>query len=89
MTLTKEKKQQVIKQFARSPQDVGSPEVQIALLTNRINGLTAHLAKNKKDHATRRGLLGMVSRRRGLLDYLRGIDPDKYVDLLKRLNIRK
>lgn len=89
MTITKEKKQQVISEYRRGGNDVGSPEVQIAILTSRINSLTSHLSKNKKDHATRRGLLGMVSRRRGLLDYLRRLDPDKYLEMLKRLNIRK
>lgn len=89
MTITKEKKQELVKEFSRDAEDVGSPEVQIAILTQRINNLTAHLSKNKKDYSTRRGLLGMVSRRRGLLDYLREINPDKYLELLGRLNIRK
>ncbi|MEZ6097032.1 MAG: 30S ribosomal protein S15 [Pirellulaceae bacterium] len=89
MTITKERKQDLIKEFAREGKDVGSPEVQIAVLTERINNLTAHLHKNKKDYSTRRGLLGMVSRRRGLLDYLRDVNPDKYLELLARLNIRK
>jgi small subunit ribosomal protein S15 len=89
MTITKAKKQEVVKEFARKADDVGSPEVQIAILTHRINALTEHLSRNKKDYSTRRGLLGMVSRRRGLLDYVREINPDKYLELLGRLNIRK
>ncbi len=89
MTITKQSKQELVKNFARRPVDVGSPEIQIAILTSRINALTGHLAKNKKDHSTRRGLMGMVSRRRGLLDYLRRINPDKYLEMLSKLNIRK
>ncbi len=89
MTITKEKKQELIKNYSRKAADVGSPEVQIAVLTERINHLTQHLMKNKKDYSTRRGLLGLVSRRRGLLDYLREVNPDKYLELLGRLNIRK
>ena len=69
--------------------DSGSPEVQIAILTTRINNLTEHMRRNKKDYATRRGLLGMVSRRRRLLDYLRDVNPDRYLDIIGRLNIRK
>lgn len=89
MTLTKAEKTAVIRDFARNATDSGSPEVQIAVLTRRINSLTKHLSSNKKDHSTRRGLLAMVSRRRGLLDYLRRINPDKYLEMLSRLNIRK
>ena len=89
MTITKERKQEVIGEFRLSQDDTGSPEVQIAILTNRINGLTQHLRANKKDHAGRRGLLAMVSRRRGLLDYLKKIDPQRYLDIIGRLNIRK
>jgi small subunit ribosomal protein S15 len=89
MTLTKEAKTKTIREFARNETDSGSPEVQIAILTRRINALTQHLAKNTKDHSTRRGLLAMVSRRRGLLDYLRKLHPDKYLEMLSRLNIRK
>jgi small subunit ribosomal protein S15 len=89
MTITKERKQEVIGEFRLSQDDTGSPEVQIAILTNRINGLTQHLRANKKDHASRRGLLAMVSRRRGLLDYLKKIDPQRYLDIIGRLNIRK
>jgi small subunit ribosomal protein S15 len=89
MTLTKEKRQEIVKEYSRGDKDVGSPEVQVALLTERINHLTQHLTRNKRDYSTRRGLLGLVSRRRGLLDYVRSINPDKYLELLNRLNIRK
>lgn len=89
MTLTKTDKTKLIQDFSRGPNDVGSPEVQIAILTRRINALTQHLSGNTKDHSTRRGLLAMVSRRRRLLDYLRAVNPDKYVEMLGRLGIRK
>ena len=89
MTITKEQKQDLIGQFKKSANDTGSPEVQIAILTTRINNLTEHMRTHKKDYATRRGLLGMVSRRRRLLDYVRKIDPDRYLDIIGKLNIRK
>jgi small subunit ribosomal protein S15 len=89
MAITKEKKAELVKEFQREAGDSGSPDVQIAILTNRIQHLTAHMQKNKKDYSTRRGLLGMVSRRRRLLDYVRKHDADRYLDLLERLNIRK
>ncbi len=89
MTITKERKNELVEEFKRSDDDTGSPEVQIAVLTTRINNLTEHMRRNKKDHSTRRGLLGMVSRRRRLLDYLRDLDPDRYLDIIGRLNIRK
>ena len=89
MTITKEKKEDLVKEFQREAGDSGSPDVQIAILTTRIQNLTAHMQKNKKDYSTRRGLLGMVSRRRRLLDYVRKHDADRYLDLLERLNIRK
>ncbi len=89
MTITKERKQTLIADFRRSENDTGSAEVQIALLTNRINELTGHLRTHKKDHASRRGLLMMVSRRRRLLDYLRKVDPRRYLDIIQRLDIRK
>ena len=89
MTITKETKQEVIGQFKQGDADTGSPEVQIAILTTRINNLTEHMRQHKKDYSTRRGLLGMVSRRRRLLDYVRKIDPDRYLDIIGRLNIRK
>ena len=89
MTITTEQKTELIGQFKRSADDTGSPEVQIAILTTRINNLTEHMRTHKKDYATRRGLLGMVSRRRRLLDYVRDIDPDRYLDIIGKLNIRK
>lgn len=89
MSLTKEKKSELIEQYRRSDDDTGSPDVQIAVLTERINELTEHLKQHKKDHASRRGLLMMVSRRRRLLDYVREHDSDRYLNLLERLNIRK
>jgi len=89
MSLTKEKKHELIEQFRRSDDDTGSPDVQIAVLTNRINELTGHLKQHRKDHASRRGLLMLVSRRRRLLDYVREHDSNRYLDLLERLSIRK
>ena len=89
MTITKERKNELVKEFKQSDGDTGSPEVQVAILTTRINNLTEHMRLNKKDYATRRGLLGMVSRRRRLLDYLRDVNPDRYLDIIGRLNIRK
>lgn len=89
MSLTKEKKHELIEQFRRSEEDTGSPDVQIAVLTHRINELTSHLNEHRKDHASRRGLLMLVSRRRRLLDYVRRHDPDRYLDLLEKLGIRK
>lgn len=89
MTITKEKKEELIKEYSKGDNDTGSPEVQIAILTTRINNLTEHMRANKKDHSTKRGLIGLVSRRRRLLDYLRHIEPDRYLDIIGRLNIRK
>ena len=89
MTITKEKKDELVKEYAKGDDDTGSPEVQIAILTTRINNLTEHMRANKKDHSTKRGLIGLVSRRRRLLDYLRHIEPDRYLDIIGRLNIRK
>ena len=89
MTITTERKQKLIGEFRRSDEDTGSPEVQIAILTSRINGLTEHLREHKKDFACRRGLLMLVSRRRRLLDYLKKIDPQRYLDIIQRLDIRK
>lgn len=89
MPLTKERKQQLTGEFGRGSADNGSPEVQIALLTNRISQMTEHLKLHPKDFASRRGLLRMVSRRRRLLDYVKRIDPQLYLDLLRRLEIRK
>ncbi len=89
MTITKERKREVIREYRREETDSGSPEVQIALLTTRINVLTEHMRTHSKDYASRRGLLGMVSRRRRLLDYLRKLNPQKYLDVIGRLGIRK
>jgi small subunit ribosomal protein S15 len=89
MTITKERKQEVIQDFRQDDQDTGSPEVQIAILTTRINNLTEHMRRHTKDYATRRGLLAMVSRRRRLLDYLRTVNPQRYLDIIGRLGIRK
>lgn len=87
--ISKEKKQEIVKNFGRTPEDTGSPEVQIALLTERINELTEHLKNNKKDHHSRRGLLKMVGQRRGLLEYLKKTDIEGYRNLIERLGLRK
>jgi small subunit ribosomal protein S15 len=87
--ISKEKKAEIIKNFGRTPEDTGSPEVQIALLTARISELTEHLKKNKKDHHSRRGLLKMVGQRRGLLEYLKKKDIEGYRALIERLGLRK
>jgi len=89
MTITKDRKQEVIQDYKRSEGDTGSPEVQIAILTTRINGLTEHMRAHKKDYASRRGLLALVSRRRRLLDFLRRVNPQQYLDIIGRLGIRK
>lgn len=89
MTITKERKQELIQGYKRGDHDTGSPEVQIALLTTRINSLTEHLRTHSKDYASRRGLLAMVSRRRRLLDYLRTVEAQRYLDIIGRLGIRK
>ena len=89
MTITRERKTELIGEFRKSDDDTGSPEVQIAILTTRVNGLTGHLRMHKKDHACRRGLLMLVSRRRRLLDYLKKVDPQRYLDIIRRLDIRK
>lgn len=89
MTVTKEHKTSLIEQFRRSEQDSGSPEVQIAILTTRINNLTQHMRTHSKDYATRRGLLAMVSRRRRLLDYLRKVNAAGYTEIIGKLGIRK
>ncbi|MGI6690516.1 MAG: 30S ribosomal protein S15 [Clostridiales bacterium] len=87
--MNKEQKAQIIETYARHEGDTGSPEVQIAILTERINHLNEHLKLNKKDHHSRRGLLLMVGRRRGLLDYLRRTDIERYRTLLVELNLRR
>ena len=89
MPLTREEKSGVVGKFQRSAQDTGSPEVQIALLSQRINGLSQHFTAHKADHASRRGLLKMVNQRRKLLDYLKGKTPDKYAQLVERLGLRR
>lgn len=89
MAITRERKQALIGSYRRSDNDTGSPEIQIALLTTRIGELTEHLQTHKKDFASRRGLLMMVSRRRRLLDYLKRVNPQRYLDVIKRLEIRK
>lgn len=89
MAITRERKQDIIGSFRRADSDTGSPEVQIALLTARINELTEHFKAHKKDHASRRGLLMMVSKRTGLLKYLRQHDRKSYLDVIGRLNLRK
>jgi len=87
--ISKEKKAEIIAAYGRSPEDTGSPEVQIAILTERITELTEHLKEHKKDHHSRRGLLKMVGQRRGLLDYLKKTDIEGYRSLIERLGIRK
>jgi len=89
MTITKERKRELIQEFRQGDDDTGSPEVQIAILTTRVNNLTEHMRVHKKDYATRRGLLALVSRRRRLLDYLRKVDPQRYLEIIGRLGIRK
>ena len=89
MSITKERKVELISEFQREQGDTGSPEVQIAVLTQRISNLTDHLKSHHKDHASRRGLLMLVSRRRRLLDYLRRTDPNCYREIISRLSIRK
>jgi len=89
MSITKERKQVLIGDFGRGANDTGSPEIQIAILTTRIGEVTQHLQTHKKDYASRRGLLMMVSRRRRLLDYLKRVDPQQYLDIIRRLDIRK
>lgn len=87
--IAKEKKTDIINQFARKPGDTGSPEVQIAVLTARINELTEHLKANPKDHHSRRGMYKMIGKRRGLLDYLMKTDLEGYRALIEKLGIRR
>ena len=87
--MTKETKQEIIKNFGRDEKDTGSSEVQIALLTERINELTEHLKVHKKDNHSRRGLLQMVGKRRNLLNYLSKNDLPKYREIVEKLNLRK
>ena len=87
--ISKEKKQAIIAEYGRKEGDTGSPEVQVAILTARIKELTEHLKENHKDHHSRRGLLKMVGKRRGLLAYLNETDIERYRSLIERLGIRK
>ena len=89
MALSKEKQAELVKKFGKNENDTGSIEVQIALLTEQINALTAHLKANKKDASGRRGLFVLVGQRRGLLDYLNRTDRDAYIKLITELKIRK
>ena len=87
--ISKEKKAEIIAQYGRKAGDTGSPEVQIAILTERITELTEHLKQNPKDHHSRRGMLKMIGQRRGLLSYLKSIDIERYRSLIERLGLRK
>ena len=89
MPLKTEQKTQIVQDFQRAPAETGSPEVQVALLTNRINGLQPHFGVHKKDHHSRRGLLKMVNQRRKLLDYLKRKDLSGYQSLISRLGLRR
>ncbi len=89
MALTSEKKGGILAQFRRGPTDTGSPEVQVALLSERINGLGGHFAAHKSDHSSRRGLVKLVNQRRTLLDYLKSTQPQKYQELVERLGLRR
>jgi small subunit ribosomal protein S15 len=89
MALTSEKKGEVLAQYRRGPSDTGSPEVQVALLSERINGLGGHFAAHKSDHSSRRGLVKLVNQRRKLLDYLKSTQPQKYQELVERLGLRR
>ena len=89
MALTKEKKSAIVAEYARGKNDTGSVEVQVALLTERINELTDHMKEHKHDYHTNRGLLKMVGKRKSLLDYLKEEDVQRYRDLIKKLNLRK
>lgn len=89
MAFTATEKSAVVKEYQRAANDTGSPEVQVALLTARINHLTPHFVANKKDHHSRRGLLRLVNQRRKLLDYLKGVDAGRYRSLIERLGLRR
>ena len=89
MALNKDKKTQLISSYRTHESDTGSPEVQVAILSERISYLTEHFKTHAKDHHSRRGLLKLVGQRRRLLDYLKGKDSDRYADLIRRLGIRK
>ena len=89
MTITAERKQELIRQFARRSDDTGSPEVQVAILSERIKNLTQHMAQHRKDFHSRRGLLMMVGQRRSLLDYLRRQSTERYSELIRTLGLRR
>ena len=89
MSITAEKKQELIKEHSRGNEDTGSPEVQVAILTERITNLTEHFKTHVKDHHSRRGLLKLVGQRRRLLDYLKRKNADRYSELIRKLGIRK
>ncbi|HEY0834116.1 MAG TPA: 30S ribosomal protein S15 [Azospirillum sp.] len=89
MSITAERKQELIKEYSRGTADTGSPEVQVAILSERIRNLTEHLQSHKKDFHSRRGLLVMVGQRRRLLDYLKGKDQGRYATLIERLGLRR
>ena len=89
MALSAEKKNEIVKEFQLSDSDTGSPEVQVALLSQNINSLQEHFRDHAKDHHSRRGLIRMVSQRRKLLDYLRGKDQERYTTLIQRLGLRR
>jgi small subunit ribosomal protein S15 len=89
MSITAERKQELIKEHGRASDDTGSPEVQVAIITSRINTLTEHFKTHAKDNHSRRGLLMMVNKRRSLLDYLRREDEKRYTDLIAKLGLRK
>jgi small subunit ribosomal protein S15 len=89
MALTAEKKGGIVAQFRRDASDTGSPEVQVALLSERINGLGEHFNAHKRDHSSRRGLVKLVNQRRKLLDYLKSTEPTKYQELVERLGLRR
>ncbi len=88
MSITPERKQELIKEFQRDPSDTGSPEVQVAILTERIRNLTEHFQTHKKDHHSRRGLINLVNQRRKLLSYLKRKDQERYSALIARLGLR-
>ena len=89
MSITSERTKELIKEYGSKSENSGSSKVQIAILTDRINNITAHLKNNKKDHAGRRGLLGLVSKRRRLLNYIKKRDSKQYLDIIEKLGIRK
>ena len=89
MALSTEKKGDVLAKYRRDPKDTGSPEVQVALLSERINGLGEHFSVHKADHSSRRGLVKLVNQRRKLLDYLKLTAPEKYQDVVERLGLRR